>query len=249
MTAMNLTLQPTVLRWARERAGLSADRLAAKVKTRPDRVNAWEQTGELRFKQAEDLARVTHTPFGFLFLPEPPEDQLGIPDFRTLHDGPVERPSPDLLETVQLMQRRQGWMRDYLIEEGAVPLDFVGSVSLNDAPEEIAAHMRRTFGLDDGWAQQQGTWSDALQQFRQRIEAAGILIVINGVVGNNTHRALSVQEFRGFALSDAYAPLVFVNGADAKAAQMFTMAHEVAHLWLGRGGVSNLERNYSATPS
>lgn len=239
---MNLTLQPNVLRWARERAGLSVDRLAAKVKSRPERVLAWEQTGELRFKQAEDLAKVTHTPFGFLFLPKPPDDQLGIPDFRTVHDGPVERPSPDLLETVQQMQRRQGWMRDELIAEGAAPLEFVGSVTLSDTPEEIAARMRSTFGLDDGWAHQQGTWSDALQQFRQRIEAVGVLLVINGVVGNNTHRKLSVREFRGFALSDRYAPLVFVNGADGKAAQMFTMAHEVAHLWLGRGGVSNLER-------
>jgi Zn-dependent peptidase ImmA (M78 family) len=238
---MNLNLRPEVLRSARERAGLSPELLAKKVKAKPDQVVAWEQTGELRFKQAETLAKVTHTPFGFLFLPEPPAVPLGIPDFRTFADSPVARPSPDLIDTVHTMQRRQAWMREYLIEEGQEPLPFVGSVKVTDPPEETAARMRETLGLEQGWAQLSGTWTDALRQFRQRIEAAGILIVINGIVGNNAHRKLSVLEFRGLALSDAYSPLVFVNGADAKAAQMFTMAHEAAHLWLGSDGVANLE--------
>jgi Zn-dependent peptidase ImmA (M78 family) len=238
---MNLSLQPALLRWARERAGLSPELLAEKIHTKPDRVVAWEQTGELRFRQAETLAKVTHTPFGFLFLPQPPDEPLGIPDFRTVRDGPVSRPSPDLIDTVRQMQCRQAWMREFLIEEGAEPLGFVGSARADDSPEETAAQMRETLGLRDGWAQLSGTWSDALRQFRQRIEAAGILTVVNGIVGNNTHRKLSVQEFRGLALSDPYAPLIFVNGADGKAAQMFTMAHEAAHLWLGRDGVANLD--------
>lgn len=238
---MNLSLQPAVLRWARERAGLSPEVLAEKIKTKLDRVVAWEQTGELRFRQAETLAKVTHTPFGFLFLPQPPDERLGIPDFRTVRDGSVSRPSPDLIDTVRLMQRRQAWMREFLIEEGEEPLSFVGSVRVDDPPEETATRMREALGLQGGWAQLAGTWSDALRQFRQRIEAAGVLIVVNGIVGNNTHRKLSVQEFRGLALSDPYAPLIFVNGADGKAAQMFTMAHEAAHLWLGRDGVANLE--------
>jgi Zn-dependent peptidase ImmA (M78 family) len=139
------------------------------------------------------------------------------------------------------MQRRQAWMREYLIEEGQEPLPFVASVQVTDPPEETAARMRETLGLQQGWAQLSGTWTDALRQFRHRIEAAGILIVINGIVGNNTRRKLSVREFRGLALSDPYAPLIFVNGADARSAQMFTMAHEAAHLWLGSDGVANLE--------
>jgi Zn-dependent peptidase ImmA (M78 family) len=238
---MNLSLEPSVLRWARERAGLSPELLAEKIKTRLDRVVAWERTGALRFTQAETLAKVTHTPFGFLFLPTPPDEPLGIPDFRTVADGPVARPSPELIDTLREMQRRQAWMREWLIEDGAQPLPFVGSTRIEDLPEQTAAQMREALGLRDGWARLSRTWSEALRQFRQRIEAAGILIVINGIVGNNTHRKLSVREFRGFALSDAYAPLIFVNGADGKAAQMFTMAHELAHLWLGRDGVANLE--------
>ena len=116
---MNLNLKPKVLRWARERAGLDQTALAKKVigKPTPERVKEWEKTGTLTFAQAKKLAHVTHTPEGFLYLNEPPEDRLPIPDFRTVTDQSVRRPSPDLLDTVQMMQRRQAWMRDFLIEE------------------------------------------------------------------------------------------------------------------------------------
>ncbi|GIV23771.1 MAG: hypothetical protein KatS3mg025_1430 [Bacteroidia bacterium] len=93
--------------------------------------------------------------------------------------------------------------------------------------------MREALKLETTWAASLPTWTDALRTLCQRAEEAGILVVINSIVGNNTHRKLSVAEFRGFVLVDAYAPLVFLNGADSKAAQMFTLAHELAHVWLG----------------
>ena len=95
--------------------------------------------------------------------------------------------------------------------------------------------------LDEGWAAGVHSWQDAVNELRRMIERLGVMAVINGVVGNDTHRRLSVAEFRGFALSDHYAPLIFVNGADAKSAQMFTLAHELAHIWLGEGGLSGFE--------
>lgn len=236
-----LALQPNVLRWARERAGLDVPALAEKVKTKPQKVQDWELTGKLTFGQVEKVAHHTHTPIGHLFLSKPLDDRLPIPDFRTVGDVPVGPPSPDLLETVQSMQRRQNWMRDELIEEGQPSLPFIGSTTLKSKPETLAEDMRKVLGFDQGWADEIATWSDALRLLRQRVEAAGILIFINGVVGNNPHRHLDPDEFRGFALSDAYAPLVFINGADAKSAQMFTIAHELAHLWLGLDGVSNFD--------
>ena len=240
---MNVSLTPKVLRWARERAGLDQRTLAKKVTGKPtaERVKQWEQTGMLTFAQARKLAHATHTPEGFLYLKEPPEDRLPIPDFRTVRDETVQRPSPDLLDTVYMMQRRQTWMRDFLIEEAQPRLEFVGSATLSSHPQNVASEMRETLGVAGGWANEESTWTDALVHLRHRIEAAGILIVINGVVGNNNHRKLDPNEFRGFVLSDVYAPLVFINGADFKAAQMFTMAHEVAHLWINREGVSNFE--------
>jgi len=240
---MNLSLKPKVLQWARERAGLDTAALAKKVggNATAERITQWEQTGQLTFTQAKRLAHVTRTPEGFLYLAEPPDERLPIPDFRTVGDAPVRRPSPDLLDSVQMMQRRQAWMRDFLIEEGEPPLPFVGSATLDTPPEQVAADVRKTLGFAKGWAQEENTWTEALRHFRQRIEGVGVLIVVNGVVGNNVYRKLSPDEFRGFVLCDPYAPLVFINGADFRAAQMFTFAHELAHLWIGQDGVSNFE--------
>lgn len=129
----------------------------------------------------------------------------------------------------------------FLVEHEAEPLAFVGSARLADEPDWAGREMRRTLDLDDGWAAGVRTWQDAVGELRRAIEHLGVMAVINGVVGNNTHRRLRVEEFRGFALTDPYVPLIFVNGADAKSAQMFTLAHELAHIWLGREGLSGFE--------
>lgn len=189
--------------------------------------------------QLEKFAHRTHTPLGYFFLTTPPVERLPIPDFRTMTDGRPRRPSPELLETVAAMQERQLWMRDELIADGARPLDFVGSVGIGVTFESIAGDMRRRLGLEAGWAAEVRTMEDALRHLRKQAESLGIFVMANGVVGNNTHRPLRVEEFRGFALTDRHAPLVFINNADTKGAQMFTFAHELAHLWLGREGLSN----------
>lgn len=155
-------------------------------------------------------------------------------------------PSTNLLDTIQTMEQRKDWLRDYLIEMGREPLHFVGSASLNDNPKEVAQRIRNELGLAKGWAAIERTWQNALTMLVKRVDDIGIVVVINGVVGNNTHRKLDVNEFRGFVLVDEYAPFIFVNGADNKAAQMFTIAHELAHIWLGASAVFDL---YQLQPS
>lgn len=238
---LEITLQPGVLRWARKRAGLEAEVLAHKVGVKPGRVEEWEKSGRISLSQADKLAHHTHTPLGYLYLPEPVDDRLPIPDFRTVGDRPLRQPSPELLDTIQMMQRRQAWMRDELIEEGNGPLAFVGSFGLDQSPEQAAIAMREILGLEPHWADAEHSWTEALRRLRDHIEQAGVLVVFNGVVGNNTHRKLDPDEFRGFALVDEYAPLIFINGADFKAPQIFTLVHELAHVWTGAGGVSNFD--------
>lgn len=232
---------PKVLQWARERAGLTIADLAGRMKVSVEQVKHWEAAGELSLSRAKKLASYTRTPQGYLFLAAPLSDALPIPDFRTKGNKPLHRPSPDLLETIRIMQRRQEWMRDFLVEEGAEKIPFVGSAKEDEQPEHIAEAMREIIGISADWANKKKSWTDALFHLRQQIETAGILIFINGVVGNNTKRKLDPGEFRGFALCDDYAPLIFINGADAKAAQMFTIAHELVHVWLGQDGVSNVD--------
>ena len=237
---LQITLQPDVLRWARERAKLQPDELAKKMGVKqPERVLRWEDDGIISVAQVDKLAKCTYTPLGYLYSKEPPEDRLPITDFRTREGTPP--PSPNLLETVYLMLRRQAWMRDELIEEGDEPLEFVGAYGMETPPQRVAEAMREVLQLTGGWAETQSTWSDALRLIQNRLDATGVLVCFNGVVGNNTRRKLNPNEFQGFALADEYAPLVFVNSADFKAAQMFTLAHELAHLFIAESGVSTIQ--------
>jgi Zn-dependent peptidase ImmA (M78 family) len=235
---VRVPVQPELLRWALERSGRSEESARTKFPKFPKWLDG---TRPATVRQLETFANWTRTPLGFLMLDSPPEDRLSIPDFRTT-GGRTLRPSPDLLETVQAMQRRQEWMQEFLIEEGHEPLGFVGEANIQDSPKDVAQSMRNALGLSDQWARKETSWTAALRLLRQAIEAADIMVVINGVVGNNTHRRLDVNEFRGFALTARVAPLIFVNGQDAKCAQMFTLAHELAHLWIGAEGVSNFDR-------
>lgn len=241
---MDITLQPQVLRWARERAELSEDVLARKIGTKAERVVDWERTGQLSFNQAKKLAKATYTPFGYLYLQAPPEERLPIPDFRTVGGAGVRRPSPNLIDVLDDALQRQDWFRDYLIAYGDQPFQYVGSLSITMNIAEAAARVRQVVPFDVAARAEARTWEEALTLQIEQIENSGILVMRSGIVRNNTHRPLAVEEFRGFALADQYAPLIFLNGRDALAAQMFTLAHELVHVWAGVSGVSNLEHTY-----
>lgn len=239
--SVRVEVRPSVLTWARARSGIAEDDWDRRF----PKFEAW-LAGEAAptLKQLEDFARKTHTPVGFLFLEEPPVEAVPIPDFRTVGDravGADEVVSADLLDVIYACERRQEWYRDNQILEGEPPLAFVGAASISDAVEEVAAQMRVAL---DWTAENRATCrgSDgALTWLREHAEAAGVLVMISGIVGSNTHRILDPQEFRGFALADPYAALVFVNGADSKSAQVFTLVHELAHLWVGKRALSDLD--------
>ena len=233
---MRVDVKPELLRWARERAGREVEDLAGRF----PKYREWEDgAAKPTLRQLEGFANAVHAPIGYLFLSAPPEEPLPIPDFRTVGSAPLRRASVDLLDTIYLCQRRQDWYREYALSEGEGPPPFVGSASLADTPELVAARIRDAldFGLDE-----QSGLRDAEVAFGRFVAAAdvlGVLVMVSGVVGNNPRRKLDPAEFRGFALADDLAPLVFVNGADARAARMFTLAHELAHLWLGRSALSD----------
>lgn len=244
MRAMRVAVQPEMLRWARERAGYDAPDLAKRIPQLP----AWER-GEKHptLKQLEDFAKATHTPVGFLFLGKPPDEVVPIPDFRTVADAGIRRPSPDLLDTLYLCQQRQDWYRGFALEMGEQPLPFVGAARAHDDVARTAAVIRESLGFDLEARRQMPTWTDALRRFIEQADALGVLVMVSGVVGSNNRRKLDPQEFRGFALADNLAPLVFINGADSKSAQMFTLAHELVHLWIGQSALSDAEA--SAPPA
>ncbi len=229
-------VNPDLLRWTRERAGISQEDLVKKFK----KLAEWED-GEATptLKQAEAFARAVHAPVGYLFLSEPPDETVPIPDFRTFSGNKVMRPSPNLLDTIYACQERQSWYRDFARVAGDSDLGFVGSASVHMPPEFIAARIRDTLRFDVAARRGCSTWTEALRLFIRRVDEAGVLVMVSGIVMSNTKRGLDPAEFRGFALCDPLAPLIFVNGKDTKAAQMFTLAHELAHIWLGTSSLSN----------
>lgn len=227
-----------VLVWAARRARLQDVDLAGRFPKWPLWLNRQAQP---TLKQLEDFARLTHTAIGYFFLPQPPVLTLPVPDFRTLRDVALTEPSSDLLDTLYLCQQRQDWYRDHARMHALPTLAFVGSAKLHEAPETVAQHLRETLGLSAAARRQMPTWADALRQLIAKAEDAGVMVMVSSVVGSNSHRKLDVGEFRGFALADDLAPLIFMNGADSKAAQMFTLAHELAHVWLGATGVSDTQ--------
>lgn len=225
-----------LLTWARERAGMDTLELAGRF----PKLGEWEDGTLLpTLRQLEEFSRAVHVPIGYLFLPTPPQEALPIPDFRTLADRVVTRPSPNLLDTIYLCQQRQDWFRDYARVHALAPLAFVGSVRTQDSPERVGDAMRQALEVSIAERRRLPTWTDALRQLIAKAEDAGVLVMASSILGSNSHRKLDVEEFRGFALADDLAPLVFINAADSKAAQMFTLAHELSHVWLGESGVSD----------
>lgn len=229
-------VNPELLRWARERA--RAD--AFELQVRFPKLAEWED-GDLQptLKQLEGFAKAVHVPIGYLFLPQPPVEAVPIPDFRTLSGRQLTQPGPNLLDMIYACQERQGWYREYALQTQQPALPFVGSATTDAAPAAVAMDMAAVLAFDLDSRRDARTWTEALRQFITQAERIGVMVMVTGVVLNNNRRHLDPDEFRGFALSDDRAPLVFINGADTKAAQMFTLAHELAHLWLGTSALSD----------
>jgi len=225
-----------VLDWAARQAGATLDDVAHKVSAKSaEKI----QAGVLTPAQAERFAELTRVPFGYLFAHTPPPTRESLlADFRTTTESaPLGQ---DFYAIYDDVVYKQEWYRDYLQSIEASPLPFVGKFrDSNAGNEEVANDVRTTLRLSLHELRTQPSADASYSLFAERAEAAGILVFKNGVVGNNTHRPLSVSEFRGFAIADDIAPAVFINGADAKSAWLFTLAHELAHLWIGDSAISD----------
>lgn len=225
-----ININPTMLTWAIARAGYALDDFLEK---HPN-VEKWiAKDKNPTVKQLEDFAKRVHIPFGYLFLQEPPTEHISFPFFRT-GSNPTHHVSLNVYDTILILQRRQDWLTDFMIENEQEPLSFVGKFDHNTNFETIVADIRKTLDLIPDWANGFKTLEDTLNFITKKIEEVGIMINFNGVVENNTHRVIPVNECRGFVLVNEMVPFLFVNAADAKAAQLFTIIHELAHIWLGK---------------
>ena len=227
---------PELLEWARERSGRDKEYFDKKFPKLPEWIAG---TTKPTFKQLEDYANSTYTAIGYFFLSSPPEEKLPMPDYRILRNKAKTKPSPHLRDTIYLCQERQDWYQDYARTVGLEPVEIVGMATLTEDAASAAASLQQIlkFGLNE----RKKTWENAFNTLKVKIQDLGVLVMTSSIVGNNTHRKLDYKEFRGFTLIDSLAPLIFVNGSDTKAAQMFTLAHELAHIVLGEPGLDSVD--------
>ncbi len=232
---------PEIITWARGRFKWDHEMLAKRVGVNVRTVIAWE-TGKKRptQRQATKLAAKLHVPLGYLWLNAPPALEVPIPDLRTVSGVGPQPPSANFIDVLYDARRKQQWYREYLQSEGARPLPFVGRFPLKYDPRfgDVADDMRATIGVDNA-RQKSKKHLQFLGFLAENADKIGILVLRSDKVGNNTRRKINVDEFRGFAFVDDLAPLVFINSADTPAARIFTLAHELAHVWIGESGISN----------
>lgn len=218
-----------IINWAITRAGNNLEEFYQ----RNPNVEEWiKGKKKPTIKQLEDFTHKVHVPFGYMFLNEPPKEDIPIPFFRT-GKTKYDNVSLNVYHTIQLIVERQNWLTNYLKESEYPDLEYVGKYNERSDYFEIVKDIRDSLKLPSNWASKMGTWEEAIDYLTLQIEEIGIIVNFNGIVGNNTRRKIPVEECRGFVLVNNKAPFLFINSADAKAAQMFTLIHELAHIWLG----------------
>lgn len=230
-------LSMAVVDWACKRAKLHVSALNEAF----PRFDKWlDGTHIPSFRQLQQFATMAHIPVGYLFLDTPPIEKLIIPDRRTVGSAEYATPSLELLETIKSCAQRQDWYIEYLESEGvAERLAIVGACKSTDSVESAAMLMRKEFGYSAERINDSG--NKAIDYLVESAEDAGVLVMMNSIVGNSTTRKLDIEEFRGFAISNDFAPVVFVNTNDSDSARLFTLAHELAHILLGESSINDPE--------
>jgi Zn-dependent peptidase ImmA (M78 family) len=239
-------INPEILVWARETAGLTPEEAVRKLGIRDARgVGAIDRLAALEAGSAQPtrpllvkMAKQYRRPLVTFYMPSPPRRGERGRDFRTLPEGHSDAAEALLDALIRDVRARQSMVRALLEdEEEADPLPFVGSVRMADGAPALLASIRKTLRISLDAFRSAGSSEDAFALLRARAEAAGVFVLLIGNLGSH-HTAIDLETFRGFALADKIAPFVIINDQDAQAAWSFTLLHELAHLWLGETGVS-----------
>lgn len=237
MAAAYAKINPEMLSWAQHRAQLSISVLADKLKVSEEKLHAWASGDKpLTFRQAQTFANKTHVPFGYLFLQHPPEEQLPLPDLRTVGGKQPKRPSAELLDIVKIVMQRQAWYQEYMVDQFIPAPAFIGRFTTQTPYQQVVDDMRQMLGV--GLYPERGSWEDYYRDLVARIEDAGVMVMRESFL-NHWTRPFRASEFRGFAIADDQAPLIFINHADWPSARLFTLIHEFCHIWLGVTGISD----------
>lgn len=240
MPALRIEVKPDIFDWILSNVNFEN----IKTKMRDDFL-LW-MTGENTptFNQLETFSKATNIPFGYFFLSTPPVEKMELLEYRTIDSLDIEKPSRNLIDTINEMETVQEWMRNYVRSADFGELNFVGSIEKNESIDKIAATIMRSLKLSKKWFLNSSDVWDSFKVLRERLEDIGIMVMMNGIVRSNTHRSLDIKEFRAFTLVDKYVPLIFINANDSSNGRLFSLVHEMAHIWLG---VNSFYNDYQQT--
>ena len=229
-------ITPNVLKWARESARMSEEVACAKVSVSSEKLKEWENGDSLpTIRQAQTLAKAYKRPFALLFLPEIPRDFQPLQDFRKSGSKPFNTSS---IFIIRETQQKQSWIRDLYEENKEKKLSFVGKFNIKDNPEVVAKDILKTLDINPANYQS----DNPIKVWIEKAESKGIFISRTSFI--HSRLKLDSEELQGFAISDEFAPFVFINSDDWNAPQLFTLVHELAHIWIAESGISNeIEQN------
>ena len=237
---VNVDIQPAIINWALSQT--SEEKLGVKLM---ESIRHWlDGTKSPTFSQIEDFSKKSHIPLGYFFLQTPPIEQIGLLEYRTLDSIELANPSRNLIDIIHEMEAIQDWMVDYRKEMNYDTSYVVNSLNGATDIAAIADSVRKDLGLSIEWYRECGNPSEAFNKVRGLLEDCGVIVMMSGIVGKNTHRALDINEFRAFAMVNEWAPLIFINGADSLAGRLFSLLHETVHIWIGENDLYN-NRRYS----
>ena len=229
---VEVPINPEVLKWAINSSDYEQHELFQTTKY----LDKWLK-GEKKptLVQLGNFSKKIRIPFGYLLAKEPPEQIQTYTDYRTIKNSPIKKPSRGLIETINDMEFKISWMRDYRISIGAEEISAIGMFSKRKyGISEMVSQIRVLLKLENDWAFHTGSFNEAYNLLKERIESLGVLVMKDALVLGNTHRRLDINEFRAFILYDDYAPLIFLNGQDSKAGRIFSLLHEFCHLLMSK---------------
>lgn len=233
MASATYPVKTNILKWVLE---TSSDLLSEKWK---NKIESW-LTGKRMptIVQLRDLSKASHISFGDFFLDNPPKSDLPLLNYRTINNSKVINPSKDLIEVVNQMELRVDWLQDYYQNEGLEAISFVGQgrTKTNLSVEEKAKSILSYFELKSGWNL---NTKDAFNFLKNKVEDARITVILGSYVGRQNRRSLNIEEFRAFVLVNDYAPLIFINTRDSQNARLFSLVHELVHIWMGDSELFN----------
>ncbi len=224
-------INPEVIVWARETAKISKSVVALKLSISIDKLSEWESGSSYpTIKQAQALAKLYKRPFSLFFLPDVPKDFQPLKDFRL--NGSKEISTATIF-IIREIQQKQAWISDLKKEQQEEKLKFVGKFNINSDFKEVSSNILSTLSIDPTNYQT----DNPIKEWIRKAESIGIYISRASYI--HSRMTLDSDEIQGFAISDEYAPFIFINSEDWSAPQLFTLVHELAHIWIAETGISS----------